>query len=212
MEYQGKLYIVGLPIGNMEDITLRAIKTLQQCEVILCEDTRQFKKIAQAYGISGKLIAYHSYNEHDNSTIIEMLKTQKIAIVSDRGMPLVSDPGFVLIRECWQKCPSVIEIIPGVSALTTAFSLSAFCNRCCFLGFLTSKDWSKISGIPYSLVIFESPHRIQKTLDRLYSILGDRKVLICREMTKLHQEITLSSLKTTVNATGEFTLVVSPAE
>lgn len=213
MIYKGKLYIVGLPIGNMEDITLRAINVLKRCDVILAEDTRQFYKIALAYDIKiNKIISYHNYNEYEISKILEILTEKEVALVSDRGMPLISDPGFHLIKTCWEKCPNIIDIIPGVSAVTTAFSVSAFCNRFCFLGFLSSKDWNILASIPYSLVIFESPYRIHDTFKRLYDVLGPRKILICREMTKVFQEFLLTSLpiELEVKARGEFTLIISP--
>ena len=210
MEYRGKLYIVGLPIGNMEDITLRAIKILKECQIVLAEDTREFKKIAKLHDIEAKIISYHNYNEHQNEHILEMIKEKKVALVSDRGMPLISDPGFLLVKECFEKCAHVIDIIPGVSAVTTAFCVSSFCNRFCFLGFLSQKDWKIIDKIPYSIIIFEAPHRINKTMQKLHNLLGERKVLVCREMTKIYQEIKLCSLGEEIIPKGEFTLVISP--
>ena len=214
------LYIVSTPIGNLSDITLRAISILSNSEYILCEDTRTSKKLLEKYKIKSKLISNHKFNETKNlNKIIEILKLEKIvSLISDAGTPTVSDPGRILINEC-VKNKIRIYPIPGSSAVSAAVSISGFSEKYFFYGFFPNKkkdllnDLKDLSNINGSVVFFISPNKINDSIEYLKSFFSGRKILICREMTKFFEEYTrvdVDDLKLFQKIPkGELTLVIS---
>lgn len=192
----GTLYIVGTPIGNLKDITLRAIETLQNVDVVLAEDTRQTLKLLNHLKISKHLVSYHKFNEIDKiSNVVELLESGKnVALVSDAGMPIISDPGENLVKYLITEGYN-IETIPGVTAITTAIIQSGLdSSRFAFEGFLnTNKKQRKLRleslvNESRTIIFYEAPHKILNTLKDLYQYLGDRKICIARELTKLYEE------------------------
>ena len=214
------LYIVSTPIGNLSDITLRAISVLSNSEYILCEDTRTSKKLLEKYKIKSKLISNHKFNETKNlNKIIEILKLEKIvSLISDAGTPTVSDPGRILINEC-VKNKIRIYPIPGSSAVSAAVSISGFSEKYFFYGFFPNKkkdllnDLKDLSNINESVVFFISPNKINDSIEYLKSFFSGRKILICREMTKFFEEyirVDVDDLKPFQKIPkGELTLVIS---
>ena len=214
------LYIVSTPIGNLSDITLRAINVLSNSEYILCEDTRTSKKLLEKYKIKSKLISNHKFNETKNlNKIIEILKLEKIvSLISDAGTPTVSDPGRILINEC-VKNKIRIYPIPGSSAVSAAVSISGFSEKYFFYGFFPNKkkdllnDLKDLSNINGSVVFFISPNKINDSIEYLKSFFSGRKILICREMTKFFEEyirVDVDDLKPFQKIPkGELTLVIS---
>jgi len=192
----GTLFVVATPIGNLEDITLRALRVLQECDYILCEDTRVTKKLLKHYGIDTKLKRYDAHtSEHTHENIIAELRSgQRIALVSDAGTPGISDPGVRLVEQTRAlKIP--IEAIPGPSALTAAISIAGCSgNQFTFLGFVPQKKgretfFTNLEQYPHPVVFFESTHRIVRTLTMLAKIYPERKLMVARELTKLHEEV-----------------------
>ncbi|MGI9047905.1 MAG: 16S rRNA (cytidine(1402)-2'-O)-methyltransferase [Rubrobacteraceae bacterium] len=187
------LTVVPTPIGNLEDITLRALRYLREADLIVCEDTRRTGRLLAHYEIKSKLIAYHEHNEERLAPeLAERARTEKISLVTDAGTPLVSDPGYRLVQECIESGVG-IEVLPGPSAMTTALVASGLsADTFVFLGFLPRKGrerteiFERISWEPSTFVLFESPHRLGKTLSRLP---GESPVAVCRELTKLHEEV-----------------------
>ncbi|MDE7372726.1 MAG: 16S rRNA (cytidine(1402)-2'-O)-methyltransferase, partial [Clostridia bacterium] len=197
-----KLYIVGTPIGNMKDITLRALDTLKSVDVIACEDTRHSLALLTHYDIRAKLIAYHKFNEAECSDrIIEMIECgQNVALITDAGMPSISDPGAELISKCRERGVD-LELVPGPTAVASAITLSGLkASGFTFLGFLPEKKADKTailskasaSGLP--IVIYVAPHDLTKTASTLLEILGDRTVHVVREITKLYESVTTTTL------------------
>ena len=197
MKY-GTLYIIATPIGNLDDITIRAIKTLKEVKVISCEDTRVTSKLCNIHNIEckGKLISYHEHNAHKMlPKIIDKLKGgTDVGFVSDAGTPLISDPGFKLVKKAIQDNIPV-KSIPGPSALTAAISISGIStDQFNFYGFLPKKKAQRlkkirtISNLDASAIIFESSKRVSVTLSEIYTILGNRNISIVREITKIHEE------------------------
>jgi 16S rRNA (cytidine1402-2'-O)-methyltransferase len=189
------LYVVSTPIGNLQDITLRAIEVLKQSEYILCEDTRVSKNLLEKYKIKSKLISNHKFNETKNlNKIIKILKSKTIvSIISDAGTPTVSDPGSILINEC-VKNEIDIYPIPGASAVTAAVSISGFSEKYYFYGFFPeknkdlNKDLPILSKLNCSIVFFISPKKINKCIDPIKKFFPERKILICREISKFYEE------------------------
>ncbi|MFT8315209.1 MAG: 16S rRNA (cytidine(1402)-2'-O)-methyltransferase [Clostridium sp.] len=219
----GKLYLVGTPIGNLKDITLRALETLRECDVVAAEDTRQTLKLLNHFNIKKTMISYHKFNENDKSNeIINLLSSGKnIALVTDAGMPGISDPGSIIIKKCIEN-NILFEIIPGATALITALVYSNIdTSKFVFRGFLPreNKDKKKvleeIKEYRDTIVIYEAPHRLRSTLIAIMEILGDRNISICRELTKLHEEIFRDTIKEAVEyydknqPRGEYVLVIS---
>jgi 16S rRNA (cytidine1402-2'-O)-methyltransferase len=222
----GKLYIVATPIGNLEDITLRAIDTLKSVDVIFCEDTRVTRKLLDRYEIKNNLDSYHQHSDNRKvNQIIELLKQGKnIAYVSDAGTPGISDPIGKLVESITEEFPddNLIESIPGASALTVALSLSGFnADNFVFLGFLPHKKGKEtllkeIIASKRTIAFFESTHRILKSLDKLNDLgfQKDRKVVICRELTKKFESIYRGNLEKVINdlkndvTKGEFVVVI----
>ena len=214
------LYIVATPIGNLGDITLRALEVLKKSNYILCEDTRIAKKLLNHYKIRSKLISNHKFNEKTVFNNIKdiLLSNNIVSLISDAGTPLISDPGKILIEECIKNNVDIIPI-PGVSALTSAISISGFSNNFYFSGFISDKKseiekeleiLSKISG---SIVFFVSSKKINKIIPYLKIYFENRKIVICREMTKYYEEFIrreINELKLFDKAIkGELTIVIS---
>ena len=214
------LYIVSTPIGNLEDITLRAINVLKNSDKILCEDTRRSVKLLNHYNIKKQLISYHKFNEKKlTSNIINMIqKGEKISLISDAGTPIISDPGMVILRECIKKGIKIFPI-PGVSAVTTAVSVSGFDEKYFFYGFLPKKlkELEKIAKdinqINYNIVFFIPSLKINFYLKFFKRHFRRRKIFIAREMTKIHETFYRNDLKEIANFSsrikGELTVVLS---
>jgi 16S rRNA (cytidine1402-2'-O)-methyltransferase len=218
------LYLVATPIGNLGDITLRALETLAGVDIIACEDTRITRRLTERYAISAQLKPYHEHNaEATRPKILEWLaEGAAIALVSDAGTPLISDPGFKLVREASSAGHAVIAL-PGASSVLTALAVAALpTDRFFFEGFLPPKQTarrarlSELSRIDATLVLFESGNRVQDTLADLAEIIGTREAAICRELTKLHEEIRRAQLAELARSAGaletrgEFVLVIGP--
>ena len=211
------LYVVATPIGNLEDITLRAIRILKEVDIILCEDTRVAKKLLNHYEIVKPLLSYHSHSTIKRADeIITLLSLGKdMALISDAGTPCVSDPGGLLVRMVRDQLPQVkIVPIPGPSALTAAVSVAGIpFSEFVFLGFLPHKKgrntlFQEIADSDRTMIFYESPHRILKTLESLREFCGEeRRVVVARELTKVFEEIT-EHVPSVIK--GEFVVVVAP--
>lgn len=233
---QGKLYIVATPIGNLEDVTLRALRVLKEADIILCEDTRMTQRLLKHYGIAGKRLA--AYNEQRSGVraekVIAWLEQGKnIALVSDAGTPAISDPGALLVSQIRDYLVTVkdkgltinVVPIPGPSAVVVALSASGFpSSDFLFLGFLPHKKgretlFREIAASPRTTVFYESPHRVAKALASLQRhVGGERRIAVARELTKVHEEIFFGSINEALvrfgaaaeRTRGEFTVVVGP--
>jgi 16S rRNA (cytidine1402-2'-O)-methyltransferase len=220
----GTLYLVGTPIGNLEDITFRALRVLKFVDLIACEDTRRTQKLLNYYGIRTATTSYHEHNEMTRAPelIIELEKGSDIALVSDAGMPVVSDPGYRLVKLAVRHNASVVPI-PGASAFLAALAASGLpVDKFRFLGFLPSKASQRrraleeVKTTQKTLVLYEAPHRILEMLTDARKIFGDRPVVLAREVTKVHEEFlrgTASELLDTLKkkpVKGEFTVLVGP--
>ena len=214
------LYLVSTPIGNLKDITFRAIEVLKKSSYILCEDTRVSKNLLDKYDIKSKLISNHKFNETKNlSKIIELLKSGEIvSLISDAGTPSISDPGAILVNECIKKNIKIIPI-PGPSAVSTAVSISGFSEKFFFYGFLPDKkqnllnELKKLSQFNSSLVFFISPKKINKIIPDLKNNFVGRKIVFCREISKLYEEFVRKDIDDlepfTKEPKGELTVVIS---
>ena len=219
-KFKPGLYCVATPIGNMGDISFRAIKVLQSSDLILCEDTRVTKKILQKFEINKKLVSNHKFNENKNlAKVIEILKKNKIvSLVSDAGTPTISDPGRILIKEC-EKNEIEVFPIPGASALSAAISISGFSDNFYFCGFLPEKQnqikklFNNLSSLEGSIVFFISPNKLEKRIDDIKEFFLKRDIIICREITKYHEEYIRTPVKELSNINfsrkGEITVVIS---
>ena len=223
----GTLYIVGTPIGNLEDTTFRAIKTLQEVDLIAAEDTRHTSKLLQHFQILTPQLSYHQHNEQSRiPELIEKLNQGKaIALVTDAGMPAISDPGYELVKVCVEANISVVPI-PGVTASITALCASGLpTNKFIFIGFLPTKiklreeQLEKLSNSLETIVLYESPYKLLQTLEDLAKMLGgNRKIVLARELTKLHEEFWRGTVGQAIiyyqnnQPKGEFTLVIAGAE
>ena len=214
------LYLVSTPIGNLKDITLRAIETLKKSSYILCEDTRVSKHLLDRYEIKSKLISNHKFNETKNlNKIIDLLKSEEtISLISDAGTPSISDPGAILVNECIKNNISVIPI-PGPSAVATAISISGFSEKFFFYGFLPEKkqaivnEFKTFSKLEGSLVFFISPRKINKIIPYLKKYFSGRKIVFCREISKLYEEFIRKNIDDlelfNKEPKGELTVVIS---
>ena len=214
------LYLVSTPIGNMQDITFRALNILKKSNIILCEDTRRSAKLLSFFQMQNKLLSYHKFNEKKiSSKIIDLIKNDKIvSLISDAGTPTISDPGLILVNKCIEEDLKVYPI-PGPSAVTSAVSISGFSDRYLFYGFLPKKEkeleriLKNLSNINYSIVFFVSAEKINFYTSKFKSYFFDRKILIAREMTKIHEEFirdNVSKIKNlSENLKGELTVVLS---
>ncbi len=221
----GTLYVVGTPIGNLEDITLRALRVLQEVDVIAAEDTRLTRKLAARHKIDTPLMSYHQHSgEKRGREILDMLRRGKsVALVSDAGMPGFSDPGAELVRACVEGGMPVM-VVPGPTASSAALAISGLLSReFTFLGFLPArrgerrKALERVAGQQGALVFYEAPHRVVPSLEDMLAVLGDREAMCARELTKRFEEMArgkLSELRDRFAADkprGEFTLVVAGA-
>ena len=222
-----KFYVVATPIGNMGDITYRAIDTLREVDLILCEDTRMTKRLLDKYAINKPTMSYHAQSKLSKTDkIFELLEDEKnLALVSDAGTPGISDPGAMLVSQIKEKFEDKVEVIPipGATALITALSASGLpTHEFTFLGFLPHKKgretlFKEISESKRTMVFYESPHRILKTLESLQKFCPDKRVCIARELTKIYEEFKTGSpseileylTKNPVKQKGEFTVLVA---
>jgi len=214
------LYCVSTPIGNLGDITFRAIYILNKSDVILSEDTRVSSKLLSKFNINTKLLSNHKFNEKKNiNYVLNLLKENKIiSIISDAGTPTISDPGEILINECIKNKINIFPV-PGSSAATAAVSISGFSNKFLFCGFLPDKKlqidklFKQISNLNYSIVFFISPKKIKKITSQIQKYFNEREILITREMTKLHEEYIRDKVKNLnnikISEKGEITVVIS---
>lgn len=217
------IYFCATPIGNIEDISLRAIETLKSVDIIACEDTRVSLKLLNKYGIKKKLISYHKFNEAQVSEeIIKLARENDIAIISDAGMPVISDPGEVLIKKLIEE-EIEFTVVPGANAGLSALLLSGLdSEHFLFYGFLEQKasarkkELESLKDFPFTLIFYESPHRVKSMLEDLLDIFGDRQISVSREITKLFEETKRGKVReilaSEIKEKGEFVIVVDKAE
>lgn len=218
----GKVYLVPTPIGNLKDITLRALEVLKNVDIIAAEDTRQTLKLLNHFDIKKPLISYHQHNEQGKSEdILEIIESGKeIAIVTDAGTPGISDPGAVIVQKCIEK-GYPFEVLPGATAITTALVYSGLdTTKFLFRGFISRENkerkklFDEVRNAKETLIFYESPHRLLNTLSVLQNELGNRRISVCRELTKLHEDIVRGTIEEVINifkekgVKGEFVLVV----
>lgn len=221
----GRLYLVSTPIGNLEDITLRALRILRECDLIACEDTRQTQKLLNHYEIRKRLVSYHEHNEITRASelVIELEQGAQVALVSDSGTPLVSDPGHRLVTLALRHHIPVVPI-PGASALIAALAGSGMpTEEFLFAGFLPSRSGERRAALEKyardhrTILFYEAPHRLGETLQDAWEILGDRPACVAREVTKIHEEFLRARLSELIQHTGrkpvrgEITLLIGPA-
>ncbi len=213
------LYIVATPIGNIEDISLRALRLLKQVDLIAAEDTRTTRQLLNAYGIKTPLTSYHEHNKKSKlGYLLDCLREKNVALVSEAGMPGLSDPGYELIVAAIEQGISIVPV-PGASAVITALAISGLpVNQFLYLGFLPRRKGARrrllscVADEPWTMVAFEAPHRLLETLRDALEIFGNRKVAVCRELTKVHEEVFRGKLSQAIEyfgqPRGEFTLVI----
>lgn len=219
---EGKLYLVPTPIGNLKDITLRALEVLENADIVAAEDTRQTIKLLNHFNLKKTLIAYHMHNEQGKSDeILERLRSgENIALVSDAGMPGISDPGSIIVKKCIEEGLD-FEVLPGATAFATALIYSGLDSSAfMFKGFIPRDNKSRnilveeLKDRKETLIFYEAPHRLLSTLDFLLKNFGDRNIAVCRELTKLHEEIIRGKLSEVLrhfidnSPRGEFVLVL----
>ena len=217
------LYLIATPIGNLEDITLRALRILREVDLIACEDTRTSSVLLNKYNIHKKLTSFHIHNENEKlDELLNLLKAGKnIAVISDAGTPGISDPGWILLKRA-QENNLAVDVIPGASAVLPAVLLSGFNpERFIFLGFPPEKSsaakklYLSLKNLPLSLVFYISPHKILKNLDDMFEIFNNRPCSLIRELTKIHQEVISTDLKNLLDkisndgVRGELVLIIS---
>lgn len=218
---EGKLYIVGTPIGNMEDITLRALRVLREADLIAAEDTRHTGILLARHGLKKPFVSYHEFNEAKRTPelLVQLQQGRQIALVSDAGMPTLSDPGQRLIRAAIDAGIAV-EVVPGVSAVTAALAGSGLGGPFLFFGFLPHKSGqrrtalARLAPLPSSLVFFESPYRLLKSLGDMREMLGNRHVVVARELTKKFEEFLRGDIESVLkklenrSIKGEITVII----
>jgi 16S rRNA (cytidine1402-2'-O)-methyltransferase len=222
----GCLYLVATPIGNLEDITLRALRLLKEVDLVACEDTRQTLKLLNHYGIRKRLVSYHEHNEMTRAPelVIELEQGAQAALVSDAGTPVISDPGHRLVTLCLRHHIPVVPI-PGPSALVAALAASGMpTEEFLFVGFLPARSSERrkalggLAAEPRTLVLYEAPHRLEETLKDALEILGPRPAVIAREVTKVHEEFIRGTLEQLLERVrrkaprGEMTLLIGPGD
>ena len=217
------LYVVSTPIGNMEDITFRALNVLKKSDIILCEDTRRSSKLLFHFEIKNKLQAYHKFNEKKISEkIIDYIKKNKIvSIISDAGTPIISDPGAILVNKCIDEKINIYPI-PGASSVTSSISISGFSDKYLFYGFLPKKEkelervLKNLSNFSYSIVLFITAPKINFYISRFKEYFRNRKIMIAKEMTKMHEEFFRNDINSindfSKDLKGELTVVISEQE
>ncbi len=213
------LYVVATPIGNLEDISLRALRTLNEVRLIAAEDTRKTRRLLTTYDIKTPMTSYHEHNKRTKlGYLLGRLEEEDVALVSEAGTPGISDPGYELIVAASQRGLPVVPI-PGPSAITTALAISGLAtDRFIYLGFLSRKASGRrrllgtIVDEPGTVIVLESPHRLSAALNDMLGILGDRKIAVCRELTKVHEEVfrgrISQAIEYFVEPRGEFTLII----
>ena len=214
------LYLVSTPIGNMEDITLRAINILKRSDIILCEDTRRSGNLLNYFKIKSKLLSYHKFNEKkvSNNVITSIKKNKVVSLISDAGTPVISDPGRILVNKCIEENLNIYPI-PGASAATAAVSISGFSDQYLFYGFLTKKEneldkvLKNLCNVNYSIVFFVPAYKIDFYILRFKKYFFNREIVIAKEMTKIHEEYIREKVtsinKLSENLKGELTVVLS---
>src|SRR6202163_4615256 len=222
----GCLYLVATPIGNLEDITLRALRVLKEADLIACEDTRQTQKLLQHYAIHKEMVSYHAHNELTRAPelVIQLEEGAQVALVSDAGTPVVSDPGHRLVVLCLRHHIPVVPI-PGPSAFVAALAASGLpSDEFLFVGFLPPRAGARrkkldaLKAEPRAIVLYEAPHRLVETLADAAEILGPRTAVVAREITKIHEEFLRGNLNELRDAArqraprGEITLLIGPGE
>ena len=219
----GTLFVVATPIGNLNDISSRALSVLKHVDLIACEDTRQTIKLLNHFGIQKPLTSYHEFNEEKKAAELadKLAGKMNVALVSDAGTPAIADPGYRLVRLCRQRGITIVAI-PGPIAAVTAIAASGLpSDEFMFIGFLPSKrnarreKLTSVANVACSLIFYEAPHRIEGTLEDVQEVMGDREVCVAREITKIHEEFLfgkVSDVRTRVKALGEFVVVVSGAK
>jgi 16S rRNA (cytidine1402-2'-O)-methyltransferase len=218
----GTLFVIATPIGNLGDITQRALEILKQVDLIACEDTRQTVKLLNHFGIQKPLTSYHDFNEEKKAEelVSKLIVGANVALVTDAGTPAISDPGYRVIRTCRERGIPVIAV-PGPSAAVAALSVSGLpSDEFLFVGFLPQTQSGRkqkltdVANVKSTLVFYEAPHRIKEALADMQEILGDREACVSREITKIHEEHlfgTLSTARAKVTPIGEFVIVVAGA-
>jgi 16S rRNA (cytidine1402-2'-O)-methyltransferase len=217
----GRLIVCPTPIGNLEDVTLRVLAALREADVVACEDTRRTRVLLDRYGVSARTVSYHEHNERERAAeLVERMRTgEVVALVSDAGMPLVSDPGFALVQACI-AAGLAVEVLPGPSAALPALVASGLpADRWRFTGFLPRKrsELLKVFSSPETVVAFESPRRVAASLAVLAGVDAERPVAVCRELTKVHEEVvrgsaaSLAERYASSDLRGEVVLVVGGA-
>jgi 16S rRNA (cytidine1402-2'-O)-methyltransferase len=213
------LYVVATPIGNLEDITLRALRILQEVHLIAAEDTRTARKLLNKYNISTRLTSYFEHNKKARlPSLVNILKEKDVALISEAGMPGISDPGYELVKAAIENNIDVVAV-PGCSAVTTSLAISGLpSDQFVYLGFLPRKKgerkrlFESLAGEPRTIICFESPYRVLDSLSAILDTIGDRKVAVCRELTKYYEEVFRGTLSDAIEhfrkPRGEFTLVI----
>ena len=213
------LYIVATPIGNLEDISLRAVRILSQVSLIAAEDTRKTKRLLAAYGIKTPLTSYHEHNKKTKLPhLLQRLQAQDVALVSEAGMPGISDPGYELVVAASENGIPIVPI-PGASVLVTALAVSGLpSDQFVYLGFLPRMKGQRkhlleqIAGEERTILAFEAPHRLLSALEDILAVMGDRRLAVCRELTKIHEEVFRGTVSQAIahfpEPKGEFTLVI----
>ena len=213
------LFLVATPIGNLNEVSNRVIDVLKNVSVIACEDTRNSKKLFSHFDIHTKYISYHNFNEEESAKgIISLLKdNQDVALISDAGYPLISDPGYVLVNRVIEEGFNIIPVSGPNAALNALVASGLNTNHYLFYGFLNSKqsqakkELQNLESFPYTLIFYEAPHRIEKTIKLCLEVLGDRKAVLARELTKVHETFhrgSLSELSKLKDLKGEMVLII----
>lgn len=214
------LYLIPTPIGNLDDITVRALKTFEMVDFILCEDTRETGKLLSKYDIKKKLVSCHEFNEDKvKSFVVEELKNgSNIGLVTDQGTPIISDPGYLVVREVVANGFNVISL-PGATAFVPALTMAGINpSPFIFYGFLNAKGAKKkselqsLKNLRYTMIFYEAPHRLKDTLESMLEVFGDRNVCVCREISKIHEEVLRDKISNLIDVAeslkGEFVLIV----
>jgi len=214
------LFLIPTPIGNLDDITYRALKVLETVDYLLCEDTRETKKLLNHFNLNKKVIACHEYNEEKiKDNIISLLRDgNNLGLVTDQGTPIISDPGFIIAKEVINAGYNVISL-PGATAFVPALTMSGIePSPFLFYGFLNSKsskqkeELKNLVNFKYTLIFYEAPHRLKDTLSNMLEVLGDRRVALCRELSKIHEEVIRDNISNIIEVSsslkGEFVIIV----
>lgn len=217
---KASLYLIPTPIGNLDDITLRSLKVLEMVDCVLCEDTRETGKLLTHYSLKKRLLSCHEYNEEKikENVILELKNGKNLGLVTDQGTPIISDPGYIIVNEVIKEGFNVISL-PGATAFVPALTVSGIePSKFLFYGFLNAKDSKQIKelqslkNLKYTIIFYESVHRLKNTLKNILDVFGNRKICICRELSKIHEEILRGKITDLLDSIdelkGEFVLVV----